>query len=319
MKFDIVLADTFPTAPANILVAACGYESRSTEFLHKLDTGIYSSIIIADYGSYGVFSYDDNNRKIRREIDDSILAFHDSAHVAAALSTLIRSNDGASIEIDISSFDRATLAQIFIGIFSNASSVTSVKLHYFAQRFLEPDLRKLETVRAFGPVSPFLAGQPSSGSRSLCLIFGAGHELGKAIGAIDTLEPDEIYCFKPYGIDQRYDSTILRANMDFEFIENKDNIISYDLEDPFGTYMQLRSLVEVKARNSSVVILPLGPKLYAAISIIVALIYHPSVKVWRHSTVSNDDPSTQREATASGHHIYFAFQFVPKVANLGEL
>jgi hypothetical protein len=262
-------------------------------------------ILIGDYCSAGVLSYDQNRIDCEHINAAKLFRIDDFCAELALLLTSKRWR----VTVDISSFDRSMIAEILTTLFRNKANVSCVELIYYPQEFVEPEY-KLETVKSFGPVSPYLAGSPISRSNRLCLIFGAGHEVGKAVGALDTIEPDEVFCFRPHGIDQRYDLSIMKANLDFDFIQNREDIIDYQLEDPFDTLMKLRSIIDIKSRSSSVMVLPLGPKMFAAICIILALIYHPKIKVWRHSTISRSDLGAAKQAKPTGSTISFKFSFL---------
>lgn len=307
MTPDIVMVHSDTSPGRHILVASCGYEERSVYFTTALDLMRYDKILIGDYGATGYWSYDKNRRMLDDLKDASISP---SQSIGSAVHDAL-AREKCSITIDISSFDRSAISSILIAIFRNWRNVKYVNILYYPQIYVEPDYR-LETVKSFGPVSPYLSGSTTSPNRRLCLVFGAGHEFGKAIGAVDTLEPDDVFCFRPHGIDKRYDQSIAKSNLNFDFIENTQNIIDYNLEDPFETYMKLRSLLDTKRRTDSVIVLPLGPKLFAALCIIVALVYHPEIKVWRHSTVSLQDLSLSKQAVAAQTQISFAFSFVER-------
>lgn len=289
-----------------IFVGSCGYEARSSYFVDHVSLRNFSKILIGDYESTGTIDYNTNRKRIGVVPGVNLVPMETLPEKLNAE----LAGGATAVTIDVSSLDRFSMASLLGTVFARRKSVDVVKLLYFPQKFVRPSF-KLETVKSFGPVTPLLAGRPSLRDRKSCLIFGAGYEIGKAIGAIDTLEPDEVFCFKPNGVDERFVKAIEFANMDFEFMTERTNIIEYDVMDPFALYMVLRSLVEAKYNRTNLVILPMGPKLFAAICMVVALIYHPQVRIWRHSTVSGNDPASVVQATALGIKASFEFRFVP--------
>ncbi|MGB3313654.1 MAG: hypothetical protein WBB85_04535, partial [Albidovulum sp.] len=118
-----------------------------------------------------------------------------------------------------------------------------------------------------------------------------------------------IYCFRPTGTDPRFDIHIDEANVDFGFMGDKRNLFSYDLNEAEPLYIDLRRLVEYEMVERTVLLLPLGPKLFAAMCMIVATIMHPKVMVWRHSTVSAAQPRTISDAYTTGKTVEFGFSF----------
>lgn len=62
-------------------------------------------------------------------------------------------------------------------------------------------------------------------------------------------------------------------------MENQENLFRYDLNDAYSLYSDLRKLIEYEGVEHSVLLLPLGPKLFAALCLLVARVLHPMVMV----------------------------------------
>lgn len=295
----------------DFFVGCIGYEDRSTFLLRESFCAPGISHILFDYhavnaGGLGLCSYDRNveiaNRvgpKIERDFEAFLKLF----------SAELEAKEDATLVIDITSFDRAKLAGLILEVFRLKRAPRQVRLMYSPRSFEHFEVLKFDVVQSFGPVLPEFFGSADGFEKPLSLILGAGYEYGKAVGAVDTLEPDHIYCFRPTGTDPRFDEEIDRANVNFSFISTQENIFRYDLNDAYSLYSDLRKLIEHESVEQSVLVLPMGPKLFAALCLLIATAMHPRVMVWRHSTVSASQPETITDARTTGSVVEFAFRF----------
>lgn len=287
-----------------ILIASCGYEQRSIQFARAEDVGSYDRIFVIDYLSEGFFSYDRNRTDLIGLLPADRTRWVRSDCLSELLSALPGVGfPGKSIDIDCSSMDRSSLARILAKVKSLSESFESLNILYFPQTFAPPSLN-LEAVSRFGPISRQFSGSSRSSSERMCLIMGVGYEFGKAIGAQDYLEPDEMYAFHPTGADPRFEKAILKANSSFDFVGDPERVVAYPLHDPAALLDTLLALIDFKRRTHRVMLLPMGPKIFAALCLVVALRFHPDIRVWRFST---EDParSNVRDAYASGERIAF--------------
>lgn len=287
-----------------VLIATCGYEQRSVQFSRVENVGSYDRIFIIDYVSEGIHSYDRN----KCELLDSLPADRTSWVRSDCLSELLTALPsvgvaGKRMDIDCSSMDRSALAKILANVKARSESYESLNILYFPQTFLPPSFN-LEAVNRFGPIARQFSGSSRSSSERMCLIMGVGYEFGKAIGAQDYLEPDEMYAFHPIGTDPGFEQAILKANSSFDFVGDPEKVIAYPLHDPAALLDNLLALIDFKRRTHRVMLLPMGPKIFAALCLVVALRFHPDIRVWRFST---EDPSRSnaRDAYPSGERIAF--------------
>lgn len=289
-------------AKHRILIGACGYESRSSHFFRAEDLNEYTEVWIVDYSAIDVLSYNSN----RDLLSDRVSVDGDTWISPSDLSDLVSRFrvapvNSLSVTLDCSSMDRGTLATILTAIKELHCVFFEVAILYFPQTFSPPSLT-LETVSRFGPVSRQFSGSSRSSSEKMCLIMGVGYEFGKAIGAQDFLEPDELYAYFPIGTDPEFEECITKANSGFDFVGAPERVISYPILQPEALLDSLFDLIDYKRRSHRVMILPMGPKLFAALSLVVALRFHPEVRVWRYSTHSSEK-SSLRDAYASGQRV----------------
>ena len=293
---------------SDIFLGCVGYEERSVFFLSENHICENSKILLFDYKAEGLLSYDKNI-----EIADKCGAerLDDFEEFLELAKQIIQKSSNSNLLIDVTSIDRGKIGGLLELIFENFDRIGQVNFVYCPSKF-KPPKKTFDIVNSFGPVLPIFMGNSVYLREKLSLIVGAGYEYGRIIGAIDTLEPERVHCFVPEGTDERFDQAILDANLNFEFLEKKDSITKYDLNETFPLYYDLRRIVEVEVAQRNVMILPLGPKIFATISMIVAMILHPNIMVWRHSTANPERPDSVTDVEASGNIIQFAFQFSPE-------
>ncbi len=286
----------------NVLVNCIGYESRSTAALYEFleNGGAKKRVISFDYRANGG-SYEENRRVFHAAGSDTHGSFDEYLNALKAEF----SATNAQIAFDITSFDRNKLARVLQLFFTVGNETATIELIYYPQKFREPD-RVLEEVLSFGPVTPAFIGVADPDNSKTHLILGAGFEYGRAVSAIDLLEPDHTLCYTPVGSDPRFEGAIRANNLNFSFLTSRDQLLPYYIDEPKGLFFELMSAISSLSHKGSVLILPLGPKIFAAISIVAALCHHPNVMVWRHSV--NEHESTGRpDAFPNGDRISFRF------------
>lgn len=282
-----------------------GYENRSLHYLRNKVHNSKCKKLCFDYKSVDVHSYNSNLAEAQ-DIADKI--YSEFEVYLDHMRTVILTGERVILQIDITSLDRGKIAEVLVVLFESSAADFLTSIVYCPAKYVDPILT-LDVVNSFGPVSPVFMGNSALFRDKLTLIVGAGFEYGRVVGAIDSLEPDRVHCFSPTGSDPRFENTITKANLSFNFLESKDSLTSYDIKDPFALYYNLRRIVEFELSSSSVLIVPLGPKIFAAFSMLIALILHPNVSVWRHSTATIRRPDSVSDSHSSGEVIEFCFQF----------
>ncbi|WP_108820268.1 hypothetical protein [Pseudovibrio sp. Alg231-02] len=305
---DIILVDPKSVQPT-VFIGCIGYEHRSIERLRNRDDELSGTdIYLFDYRSRGIHSYDEN-LSVVSGLD--CVRRSDFSHLLNDLQKALPIEGQVNLEIDVTSLDRKKISAMLEFLFLNFDKFAQVLITYYPQSFVLPKAT-LDHVKDFGPISAAFLGEASLSREHLTLIAGAGYEFGRIVGAIDVLEPERIYCFSPVGTDKRFEEQIQKNNLDFSFLEQPELLQSYNLLKPEKLYFELRRVVEFEARERNVLLLPLGPKIFAAISILIALIWHPAIMVWRHSTVASDEPNSLLDAKASGSLVELAFEFIER-------
>ena len=114
------------------------------------------------------------------------------------------------------------------------------------------------------------------------------------MGAVEYIDPGDVWLFKPAGGDPRYEESVLKANEPFLERGAPDRVIEYEVSRPFETLTALHSLLSGALKVSRPVILPFGPKVFTLCSLLVACLRLRDVSVWRISSESYLKPVDRR-------------------------
>lgn len=302
------------TLVPKLFLGCCGYEARCIQHCREAGKalGNYSILFIFDYQTEGLHSYETNSKYIKalRHSDVRIVDSWDA--YLTAVDAVIASEELIDVTVDITSFDRRKMGDIFLLLHHYQSVLQNSEIFYYPQKYSEPSLN-LEVVSAFSPLSVGYLAERELAQAGTTLFAGAGFEYGKIIGALDLLEPEEVFCFRPNSNDDRFKTKIDIANNEFEFLSDypngMDRLVDYYIYDVPKLYEILRGLVDHDVGRRNVLLLPMGPKIFAFVCILLALQYKNKVMVWRYSTVDTEEPKTTSNAIASGEVIQFSFKF----------
>lgn len=298
-------------AKYDVMFVTCGYEARATYLLSRF-SGQAQHIVALDYHCDGVHSYDSNKGvlDIRAsswvdlrgpEMPDRI-----SVSVRERMSEL-KDGETASVFVDVSSCSRSVLANLLLALASTKGRRILLTCGYAVSEFYTPPEGELPS-NISEPVIGDMSGWSHDLSKPPCAIIGLGFEPGRALGSIDYLEVPEVRLFMPHGPDERFKSAVLAANQ--LLIEEVGSPLLYDICDPEDAFQKLGSLVGGLLPRFRPIIIPLGPKIFAALSMLLALRLFPQICIWRTSAGSGEETSDRQ---ASGMVVTFEYE-LPKLS-----
>jgi hypothetical protein len=291
------------------VIASVGYEDRAR---HVAECLLHSSdrLIASTFPDNRVLSFQKNLRWFEErgaQIIDDPPGNHRAA-LTAAITKL--TNERAEVEklrfgrattprglrlaVDISSMTRSRIAETVLTLYDDYGVPIDVDFMYSPAAFA-PGFSISGPIRVNTAVSGFEGW--SSPRRPAAAILGAGFEGELALGALDWLEPATTWVLLPHGLDARYNRQSNRRNAKVVEAIPSQRLLSYSTASPYRLVVQLDSLVEGLARNYRVVLVPLGPKIFALAAMLVALLHSPDVEVWR---VSADTDLEARQRRAQG-------------------
>lgn len=282
----------------DLLIGACGYESRA-RFVAESLAHRASRVVSYGYVENRTHSYD-ANYSILRELGAVYEAESSAAFEERFISDLgsIPGDErtAARIAIDISSFDRDRLAAIIRGIDLVAEvRELDVAFIYAMGSFDSHSESSEATILINAPLRGF-EGWTSDPSLPVACVIGLGFENLVALAALETLEPARTVAFVAQSADSRFQTRVRRDNSAL-IGSDEVQVVPYGVDDPFYTLQQIESVVHTLRSSYRVALVPLGPKIFALLALLVAREYPDDVAVWR---VSADQGMEPQDRLATG-------------------
>jgi hypothetical protein len=210
----------------------------------------------------------------------------------------------AKMFIDISSMDRRTLATLLYHLLMlDIQHSMDLYVFYAPATFTAPP-RELSPVKFSGPINDLLGGGPRDPRLPTIMFIGLGYEVGLALGMVETFEPASVFAYVPRGSDQRYDRQVDRANLPLFADGRYVTRVGYAVGAPTNTLLDLKQRILSVKDQARVVLIPLGPKMFSAISIICGYVYSPDICVWRVSSqIVEDTAQRVSDGTITGFRL----------------
>jgi hypothetical protein len=275
----------------DLLIASVGYETRA-RFVSQELTGFCARVMAWTFEDHRELSFDRNLSFFQKigaiVLDESEVAFRKSL-----LQTLLDDMDthpsapGSVFRLaaDISSMTRQRVAHLMQTCLVQLPTLTGRDCQLtllYAPAHYSPAVGTEGPIRVSEPIRGFEGWAIEPEKPSVCVI-GLGFEHQLALAAIEQLEPAETWLFLPEGVDERYDAQLLACNSYLLNDVPPHRVIRYDVESPYVTYLRLESLLAELSVDSRPVVVPLGPKVFAALALTSALTHQPEITVWRLS------------------------------------
>jgi hypothetical protein len=291
----------------NLYFFALGYEKRCTYIFEKTKATVENSI---------VFKLENTKHK---QYETNAKVYHDKSFcpvevklgdIFALLKKRIQSINESTVSIlfDISSLPRTYIATVLyvLNQISEDGISINITVAYATAKYAKAESEG--PITTAGPVIPELAGWPEHPNMPTCCVVGLGYENGKALGAIEYIEPNRSWLLRPIGREKKYISDVDKANEDLKDITSMV-ALDYDLTKPYRTFKEVDSLVSSLLESYRIVIVPFGPKLFFAISSILTLKHYPSISLWR---ISSDHLGEKNNSEASGELSFVEVNFLPR-------
>lgn len=216
------------------------------------------------------------------------------------------------IAIDISCMSRPTMAAAFQAVLeaSEHNAIFMDVLYVVAEYTPPPKL--LPPNEDICPINDWFAGWPTNATASTSLVVGLGYERDKASGACEYFDAGETWVFVPQSSIGDYQTAVENNNEDLlARARRRDHMATYRVEHPTETFGLLAGTVSRVAPKMNPVLLPFGPKIFFAISLLVAAVYREA-GVW-HVTGDSDLPDVSHAPSA--YAPAFRVELGPPVAN----
>jgi len=240
---------------------------------------------------------------------DAVMAFEKRYSASVVSIDILKNNiddflqkyEGISepnIFVDVSSMPRLMLAKVlsYIKVVCFLRPL-KLALGYSLARYISPPEQPFPSIRRLAPVHREFSGWAASPALPVDVIVGLGYEKGKAIGAVEYLEPRNRWVFIPSSPEHRFLQKVTSHNR--ELITAGDGVIDYEVLQPVDTYFRLMSLVVGLSPTARPILLPFGPKLFFALALLVSMRFEKAA-VWH---VDSDDDLFGGSSSPSGHGI----------------
>jgi len=266
----------------DIFINSLGYEERASALVRrgKVTASHYISL---SFEENEVLSFAEN-REIMEGVSALIVTdaseFFRMRFRSFLSEKFVSLGRSLSVGVDVSSMNRTMAALSLSAMFCWDEFVGDFRVLYVPAEFTEPNLT-FAPIDQVGAVTPELSGFDSEPALPVALILGLGYEYGTAVGLINQLEPNFTLCLRATGGDERYDGAVRAANLDFDFNPYNVEITEYELFDVRAAYNHIENIVHSLVTSYRVVMVPMGPKILAALLVLIALKYFGKVAVWR--------------------------------------
>lgn len=288
MNATVKLRNAAASEHYDVAIVICGYESRSTKFLEVCPPAADVRVAFA-YGSHKVLAYESNFRTLKSnsfeviEVDSASYVDFLRGLMERAIS--VRPGHRLRIFVDLSCMTRLRLAQLvsllceidcFVDFFYSLADFSPPNSNQPPNEFLEP-------------ASAFFAGWSGDIEKPTAVVAGLGYEYMRAIGVIDHLDASDVWLFSPRSLIDSYDSEVDAANNLLLRDTDESRVLHYRVDDFGSLCRELFSLVGSLRYTHRVVVLPLGPKIFALAAFLAGLTYR-DVAVWRASAGEYGSP-----------------------------
>lgn len=215
-----------------------------------------------------------------------------------------RPDRSVSCYIDVSAIHRTWLAQLLYRLRYLVEYGVTIRLTlgYCLAKYTAPSALAMPPNRRVSPVHFALAGWPRSPGMPVHVLVGLGYERGKALGAVEYIQPAQWRLFVPVSPEERFVAQVEGQNQELLGGTPSGDIFRYNVLDPAGQYVMLHSMLKGMVADTKPVLLPFGPKIFFAVSVVLGLQF-PGVSVWH---VSGEEQAEPDQKSPSSHSVHFS-------------
>lgn len=279
-------SDRFPELTlrrSDVLIAVCGYEVRSRHVSGLLRHQTCRRLCI-DFETVEDETYRINREWFSQHGFDFVSAT--STGLTSRLRDYVYGDEPPpelplTVVADLSSMSRYIMASVIESLIGSVPQhKTKIHLVYNLSGYTPPPPDVVDVLKS-EPVSTYFAGELGDTSTPVALIVGLGYEPGRALGCLDQFEPRVAFAFRPTGSDSRFRPDIDSANASFLELIGEEHVLEYEVTRPMELFQQLQSLVRGLGASARVVVVPFGPKIFAASALLLSVIERTNLSIWR--------------------------------------
>jgi hypothetical protein len=285
-------------------VASIGYEPRSIVIARALKGTCRGSAVEFAHGH--VLSYDENRRGYA-ELGWEAVSCEEDQFLQWVRELFARIAGGElrdprqrrpRVAIDVSSMTRTRIAALVQALAELPPHLQlGADFLYVPAVYRDPETPPPAILHR-APVAPYFAGSLVMDDSTV--VLGLGYEQHKAASTIEDFGPSEVVAFVPEGPDERFLQAVIAANSGVLQGPLTPREERYPVGDPFATFQRLEALcfdLLYREHPRMPVLVPLGPKIFAACCLVVGALHPEHVAVWRVS-YRTQEPASPAEASS---------------------
>jgi hypothetical protein len=281
VSIGVLTEDDVRTAHFQYGIYSIGYEARSRFVIESLAKRTERRFGV-DLGGSGIGSY--QKSKIASEGRGDAQVPKEALSLRQGRTWLGKISAGARVFIDVSSMDRHTMSLVIFHVLKSiGDSSADVHFVYAPAQFSPPPETQLP-LESSSPVNALLAGRPREPRTPTIVLVGVGYEIGLALGVVEMFEPAHVVAYVPRGSDKQFDTEVDRVNAPLFMEQRYVTKVEYSVGSPAATFIDLKERVFSLGSEARLVLVPLGPKIFSAMCLLLGYLCSPDVAVWRLST-----------------------------------
>jgi hypothetical protein len=280
----------------HLLVAALGYEQRA-RCVSEVFSPRCNLKVAFGFDQQQCLSFEENRKWFATNNFTTIVTTNKdfSPALRSFLLEKVSSIRHIRLLVDISSQSRYRIATLLTELLSLPIDVViHVDFAYSLSAFVDAPTQAFPNSHV-GPVSEHFCGWWGEPERPSCAVVGLGYEQDRALGAVEHMEASETWAFLPESEIPEYRQALRDANSTLLESLPEKRLVTYRVQQPFDTFVNLESLIYGLSRTKNPILLPMGPKIFALISLMVGIL-HRETAVWRVSASVQENP-VDRKAT----------------------
>lgn len=280
----------------DLAIVGLGYESRSITTYSEYKEKIENVIAIGYKEHNDAFSYEDN-LKLYKDSGSTVIEENDLSLFSIFEEEL--KNQWASKPIncliDITVMSRSRLATILMLLMENLYKGSCIRVCYELAEFTPPPT-EISPIRKIGPIIESLSGSLGDIELPSSVVLGLGYEEGKAIGISNFLDAEKQFLLIPESMDERFKVAVEENNKALISSTSAGYSFTYDVTDPYKSYLELRELLIAITEISRPIVVPLGPKILSALFVVLSKEMNYELPVWRVSSQHHEDPVDRKSS-----------------------
>lgn len=289
------------------LIYSVGYEARSRHVAEVLRLRC-QRLVALGFLSHHTLSFDVNARWAKKYAHwfECLPAQEIVGTVEEQILKAVETAEGrVRIAVDVSSFSRDRLGSVILATLAVAADQPEAVVHflYAPARFSRSPAADVGEIGVADLIDGFV-GWAFDPAQATVAIVGLGYEPGRALGAIELLEPGRLALYLPRGIDGRFDRASETANAGLLGPVSRD-VREYRVLRPRTLYGELAEIAS-GLPDLRPVFVPFGPKVFACCAMLVSALAEEAVPVWRISG-GELEPPRQRSAVGEIAGLEVAF------------